>query len=214
MRSIYFLFLLTFHLSVFAQRTSDPFLKNILQKNPDTVFQKVFTDPETYRLQIVYTEINRNKHNKPTFKNYYYNYDPDFYFNPASTVKMPLAFLSLEKLNKMHVKGIDKYTSMQFDSSYEKQVKLYADTSSQNKLPSIAQFIRKAFLVSDNDAYNRMYQFVGQQEINRSLHDKGYKDVRITRQFMGFTPEQNRHTNQVRFINDDGESYLPATCSL
>ena len=104
----------------------------------------------------------------------------------------------------MHVKGVDKYTSMQFDSSYEKQVKLYADTSSQNKLPSIAQFIRKAFLVSDNDAYNRMYQFVGQQEINRSLHDKGYKDVRITRQFMGFTPEQNRHTNQVRFISDDG----------
>jgi hypothetical protein len=41
----------------------------------------------------------------------------------------------------------------------KRQVKLYADTSSQNKLPSIAQFIRKAFLVSDNDAYNRMYQF-------------------------------------------------------
>jgi len=205
MRSFYSIFLLTFHLSVFAQRTSDAFLKNILEKNPDPVFQAVFKDPETYRLQIVYTEINRNKHNKPTFKNYYYNYDPGFYFNPASTVKMPLAFLSLEKLNKMHVKGVNKYTSMQFDSSYERQVKLYADTSSQNKLPSIAQFIRKAFLVSDNDAYNRMYQFVGQQEINRSLHEKGYKDVRITRQFMGFTPEQNRHTNQVRFIRDDGD---------
>jgi hypothetical protein len=105
----------------------------------------------------------------------------------------------------MHVKGVDKYASMLFDSSYEKQVKLYSDTSSQNKLPSIAQFIRKAFLVSDNDAYNRMYQFIGQQEINRSLHDKGYKDVRITRQFMGFTPDQNRHTNQVRFIRDGGD---------
>ena len=204
MRPICFLFLFTLHLSVFAQRTSDAFLKSILQKNSDTVFQKVFTNPETYRLQIVYTEINRSKNNKPTFKNYYYNYDPDFYFNPASTVKMPLAFLSLEKLNKMHVKGIDSYTAMQFDSSYEKQVKLYADTSSQDKLPSIAQFIRKAFLVSDNDAYNRMYQFIGQQEINRTLHDKGYNDVRITRQFMGFTPEQNRHTNQIRFIRDDG----------
>jgi hypothetical protein len=205
MRSFYFIFLLTVHLPVFAQRISDPFLKNILEKNPDPVFQKVFTDPETYRLQIVYTEINRNRHNKPTFKNYYYNYDPGFYFNPASTVKMPLAFLSLEKLNKMHVTGVDKYASMLFDSSYEKQVKLYSDTSSQNKLPSIAQFIRKAFLVSDNDAYNRMYQFIGQQEINRSLHDKGYKDVRITRQFMGFTPDQNRHTNQVRFIRDGGD---------
>jgi hypothetical protein len=49
-----------------------------------------------------------------------------------------------------------------------------------------------------------MYQFVGQQDINRLLHDKGYKDVRITRQFMGFTPEQNRHTNPLRFIKEDG----------
>jgi len=221
MRSFYFIFLSTFHLSVFAQRTSDSFLKNILEKNQDTLFQQVLKDPETYRLQIVYTEVNRNKHNKPIFKNYYYNYDPHFYFNPASTVKMPLAFLSLAKLNKMRVEGVNKYTSMQFDSSYEKQVKLYVDTSAQNKLPSIAQFIRKAFLVSDNDAYNRMYQFVGQQEINRSLHNKGYSDVRITRQFMGFTADQNRHTNQIRFIHDNGDliylqpaAYNPDSFSL
>lgn len=204
MRHFCFMLLAMLHLTAFAQRTSDPFLKDILEKNHDSIFQQVLKDPETYRLQIVYTRIDRNKHNKPAFKNYYYNYDPDFYFNPASTVKMPLAFLSLEKLNRMGIKAVNKYTSMQFDSSYDKQVKLYVDTSSQNKFPSIAQFIRKAFLVSDNDAYNRMYQFVGQQEINRSLHNKGYSDVRITRQFTGFTPEQNRHTNQVRFVRDDG----------
>jgi len=204
MRHFCFILLTMLHLTAFAQRVSDPFLKDILERNHDSIFQQVLKDPETYRLQIVYTRIDRDKHNKPAFKNYYYNYDPDFYFNPASTVKMPLAFLSLEKLNKMRIKGVNKYTSMQFDSSYDKQVKLYVDTSSQNKLPSIAQFIRKAFLVSDNDAYNRMYQFVGQQEIHRSLRNKGYSDVRITRQFTGFTPEQNRHTNQVRFVGDDG----------
>jgi len=205
MRCFYFVFLLTFHLTASAQRTTDSLLKSILDKNMDHAFQQVLKNPETYRLQVIYTMIDRNKRNKPTFKNYYYNYDPDLYFNPASTVKMPLAFLSLEKLNKMHIKGVNKYTSMQFDSSYEKQIPLLTDTSSQNKLPSIAQFIRKAFLVSDNDAYNRMYQFVGQQQINRSLHDKGYNDVRITRQFMGFTAEQNRHTNQIRFIRDNGD---------
>jgi len=109
----------------------------------------------------------------------------------------------LEKLKKIHINGVNKYTPVLFDSSFEKQVALYEDSSSQNQLPSIAQFIRKAFLISDNDAYNRLYQFVGQQEINRNLHEKGYKDVRITRQFMGFTPGQNRHTNQLRFINED-----------
>ncbi len=63
---------------------------------------------------------------------------------------------------------------MQFDSAYPRQVREYNDSTSQTGLPSIAQFIRKAFLISDNDAYNRMYQFVGQQAVNRKLHEKGY----------------------------------------
>ncbi len=204
MRLFCFIFLLCQASCLLSQPVTDSLLKKILENNKNPVFQQVLNDPETYRLQIIYTEINRDKHNKPFFKNLYYNYDPGFYFNPASTVKLPLALLALEKLNKMHIKGVDKFTSMQFDSSYEKQVALYKDSSAQNRLPSIAQFIRKAFLVSDNDAYNRFYQFVGQQGINKSLHDKGYKDIRITRQFMGFTPDQNRHTNQIRFIHEDG----------
>jgi hypothetical protein len=186
-----------------GQPKNDSLLRSILAGNNNSVFQEVLHDPQTYRLQIIYTEINRNKKNKPSFKNYYFNYDPDLYFNPASTVKLPLAFLALEKLNIMHA-GVTKYTPLLFDSSYEKQVSLYKDSTSQNYLPSIAQFIRKAFLVSDNDAYNRLYQFVGQQTTNSTLHEKGYKDMRITRQFMGFTAEQNRHTNQLRFVHGDG----------
>ncbi len=45
--------------------------------------------------------------------------------------------------------------------------------------PPLLNLSRKAFLISDNDAYNRMYEFVGQQEINRRLHSMGftrYKD--------------------------------------
>jgi len=204
MRLVLTIIFVFFSITLLAQARTDSFLIRILNANQNEIFQQVLHHPQTYRLQIIYTQINRDKHNKPLFKNYYFNYDPDLYFNPASTVKLPLALLSLEKLNTMHVNGLTKYTAMQFDSSYEKQVRLYTDSTSQNHLPSIAHFIKKALLVSDNDAYNRMYQFVGQQTINQSLHDKGYKDVRITRQFMGFTPEENRHTNQIQFIDDDG----------
>ena len=56
-------------------------------------------------------------------------------------------------------------------------------------------------MISDNDAYNRFYQFIGQAEINNILHKKGYEDIRITRQFMSLNEEENRHTNRVRFIN-------------
>ena len=187
-----------------SQRKTDPFLQQILSGSDDSILQKVLRQPDTFRVQIIYTQIDRDKKNKPSFKNFYFNVDSLFYFNPASTVKLPLACLALEKLNKMHVPGVNKYTSMQFDSAYAHQEKQYADSTSENGLPSIAQFIRKAFLVSDNDAYNRLYQFVGQHTINENLHEKGYRDVRITREFMGFTADENRHTNPIRFINDDG----------
>src|SRR6266498_2261182 len=173
MRFLFLVFLLFPVVSLVAQPVTDSLLKQMFEENKNPVFQQVLKDPQTYRLQIIYTQINRDKHNKATLRNYYFNYDPGFYFNPASTVKLPLALLALEKLNKMHRKEVNKYTPVQFDSSYEKQVTLYKDSSSQNRLPSIAQFIRKAFLVSDNDAYNRFYQFVAQQGINKSLHDKG-----------------------------------------
>lgn len=195
--------MVSFH--VYAQRKTDIFPENILLKNKDTLFQKVLTHPEYYRLQIIYTQINRDKNNTPAFKNYYFNVDSLFYFNPASTVKLPLAALSLEKLNAMKIAGVNKYTSIQFDSAYPHQVKQLYDSSAETNYPSIAHFIKKAFLISDNDAYNRMYQFVGQRTINRQLHNKGYTGTRITRQFMGFTEEENRHTNPVKFIDKDGK---------
>ena len=84
-----------------AQPKTDPLLRQLFVVNTNGIFQKLIKDPGNYRLQIIYTQINRDKHNKPVFKNYYFNYDPKLYFNPASMVKMPLAFLLilLIKLN-------------------------------------------------------------------------------------------------------------------
>lgn len=120
-------------------------------------------------------------------------------------VKMPLAFLSLEKLNQLKVKGVNKYTPILFDSSFPGQVTMYKDSTSANQLPSIAHFIKRAFLISENDPYNRMYQFVGQERINSALHQKGYPSIRITRQFMGYTEEQNKHTNPIRFLDANSQ---------
>ncbi|HMJ46378.1 MAG TPA: serine hydrolase, partial [Ferruginibacter sp.] len=101
-------------------------------------------------------------------------------------------------------KKVNKYTPVQFDSSYPKQTAALYDSTSESGFPSIAHYIKKAFLVSDNDAYNRLYEFIGQQGFNKTLREKGYYNIRITRQFRGFTAEQNRVTNQVRFIKEDG----------
>lgn len=189
-----------------SQPKIDQSLEQILQANGNPLFQQVLKQRNKHRLQIIYTEINRDKNNKPSFKNYYFNYDPEMYFNPASMVKMPLAFLALEKLNTIQQKGVDKYTTVLFDSSEAWQKPLHRDTTKADGLPTIAHLIKRAFLISENDPYNRLYQFVGQGEINRNLHAKGYPDVRITRQFLGLTPEQNRHTNAVRFVDAQGKT--------
>jgi len=197
--------LLTFFAGpVMAQLKTDALLQQVSSTNNDPLFRQVIDHPDTYRLQIIYTQINRDKNNKPVFTDYHFHYDPELYFNPASMIKMPLAFLALEKLNLMKIKGIDKNTPVQFESSQPWQKPLYNDTTAADGMPTIAHLIKRALLISENDPYNRLYQFVGQGNINKSLHQKGYTDVRITRQFMGLTPEENRYTNAIRFIDKSG----------
>ena len=195
-----------FMYSSYSQPKTDALLQTIFSINTHPAIQQVIKQPDNYRLQIIYTQINRDKNNKPSFRNYYFHFDPEQYFNPASMVKMPLAFLALEKLNEINRKDVTKYTTIQFDSSKPWQHPLYKDTTAANELPSIAHLIKRAFLISENDPYNRFYQFVGQGETNRKLHAKGYPDVRITRQFLGLTPAQNRHTNAVRFVDASGKT--------
>ena len=102
---VFILSLLLFTMTI-AQPKTDNALLSILATNKDSLFQQVLKDPQTYRLQVIYTEINRDKQNKPLFTNHYFHYDPELYFNPASMVKMPLAFLALEKLQAMGHKDI------------------------------------------------------------------------------------------------------------
>jgi hypothetical protein len=176
----------------------------ILPTIQDSITKKVLASPNTYRFQLVYTKIDRDQNGVPHFTNYTLHADAENYFNPASMVKMPLAFLAMEKLNELNQTGVNRYTTMQFDSNYQRQVAMYADSSAQNKKPSIAHFVKRAFLISENDPYNRLYQFMGQGPTNQKLIAKGYSSTKITRQFMGYTEDQNRHTNGINFVDEKG----------
>ena len=176
----------------------------ILPSIQDSIAKKVLASPNAYRLQLVYTQIDRDQNGIPRFTNHTLYADAENYFNPASMVKMPLAFLALEKLYELNQPDVNKYTTMQFDSNYQRQVAMIADSSAQNKKPSIAHFIKRAFLISENDPYNRLYQFMGQGPTNQKLLAKGYSSTKITRQFMGYTEDQNRHTNGINFMDEKG----------
>ncbi len=185
-----------------AQEKTDAWLEQLIRKNASALLLHVLDNPDSFRCQIIYTQIDRDKNNQPHFKHYFFHLDPSLYFNPASTVKLPVALAALEKLNELHIQGLDKYSSMLTDSSFSSQIKVHTDSLSANGLPSVAQYIKEIFLVSDNDAYNRLYEFVGQQSLNERLRSKGYSNSRITRRFMPMTEEENRHTNQIRFVKN------------
>ena len=196
--------------AVSAQQKTDAWLEHLLRTQASPLLQQVLDEPDTFRYQLIYTQINRDENNRPHFKNYYLHLDKNLYFNPASTVKLPVALCALEKLHELQVPGLDRNTAMLTDSSYSAQAKWYTDSLSANGLPSIAQYIKEIFLISDNDAYNRLYEFVGQQTLNEKLWQKGYTNSRITRRFMPMTEEENRHTNAIRFVQDGESVYQQA----
>lgn len=181
------------------------FPASLLYEKASPALLHILNNPDTFRYQLIYTKIDRDKNNKPSFTHYRIRTDRTAYFNPASTVKMPLAFLALEKLH--HLKGVKKETPMLTDSAFNGQTIVNQDKTAENGLPSIAHYIKKIFLVSDNDAYNRLYEFLGQQYINESLWKKGYRDMRITRRFTPMTEEENRHTNPIRFVEQGKTVY-------
>jgi len=203
-KSLFYCTILLFVISNnLAAQWPAPF-NTILPNIQDSIAKKVLANPNTYRFQLVYTKIDRDQQGIPHFTNYILYADAENYFNPASMVKMPLAFLAMEKLYELNQPGVNKFTTIQFDSNYQRQVAMTADSSAQNKKPSIAHFVKRAFLISENDPYNRLYQFVGQGPTNQKLIAKGYTSTKITRQFMGYTEDQNRHTNGINFVDDKG----------
>jgi len=208
MKKIYWLLIIGWAVTSCANRlTENQFLlENMMKKHPSK-FRNVLNDRDTLEVQIIYTQINRDSLNRPHFKSFYFHVDSTKYFYPASTIKLPVSLLALEKLNRLNIEGLDKFTPMFNDSVYSGQLSVMKDTTSENGMPSVAHYIKKILLVSDNDASNRLFEFVGQREVNASLKGKGYNMRILHRLERPLNPDQNRHTEAVRFFNHDTVVY-------
>tara|TARA_R110002096_G_scaffold398424_3_gene594544 strand:- start:2399 stop:3634 length:1236 start_codon:yes stop_codon:yes gene_type:complete len=172
-----------------------------LLKSQPARFATVMEDPDKYRVQIIYTQIDRDENNVPAFSSYHYRVDPDQYFYPASTVKLPTALLALEKLNELAIPGLTRDTTMLTGVASDWQTAAEADPTSLSGLPSVGHYIRKILLVSDNDAFNRLYEFIGQQPLNESLHAKGFTNTRIFHRLeVARNATENAKTNPVSFV--------------
>ncbi len=213
-----FLFIFSFvselSISQTAQLNKDNLIGEILKSYPE-IFQKILDNPNEYHLQIIYTQIDRDKENKPHFTQYNYQLDPHDYFYPASLVKLPVVALSLEKINRLKTDSIKtnpklssltKDTRLKIDSAFYCQSVVEKDSTSENGFPSIAHYIKKMMLVSDNDGYTHLYEFLGQDYACKQLWAKGYTSARIIHRFKLCNTQQNKYTNPFIFFSEKGDT--------
>jgi hypothetical protein len=183
---------------------TDHFIEDLLRQYPHH-FDTILKNRGALRVQIIYTRIDRKKNNNPVFTHHYFHVNPHQYFYPASTVKLPIALLALEKLKRLRKRGVNRNSAMITESEFSGQTPVYNDPSTPEGKPTIGHYIKKILLVSDNDASNRLYEFLGQEYLNKQLHGKGYKSAEIRHRLsITMSEEENRHTNPVKLLQDTG----------
>ena len=166
-----------------SQNQKDP-LENALSSENEKI-RRVMESLEHYEVQILCTEVLRDAENQATFKDYEFQVNDNHYFYPASTVKFPTALLALEKLNE--------------EERFDRNTKFFIEGDSLTI--SFTDEIRKIFAVRDNEANNRLFEYLGQDAINNRLKKKEIH-ARISHRLS--TPDSDELTTKplIFYVND------------
>jgi len=155
--------------------------------------KRVMDSVSQYGLQIRYTQIDR-KNDSVVLRDFDFQVDADAYFYPASTVKFPIAVLALEKLNR--------------SESLDRNTRFYVEGDSVET--TFAEAISQIFAVSDNDASNRLIEFLGQDAINSGLRKRGVRPVRIAHR-LGYRSDDLATKPLIIYENDSTTAILDGT---
>ncbi|MGA0829669.1 MAG: serine hydrolase [Flavobacteriaceae bacterium] len=176
-------------------------------------FQEMLSDPK-HEIQIRYTQITRDSVGFPLFNTMSYSENSDAYFYPASTAKLPIAALALQRINELKAQGvaIDLHTPFEiYTDRFNTPIALQDSTKADRHL-TVAHLIKKIFLVSDNDAYNYLFDFLGKDYINASLKEKGLNHTEIQHKFL-FGADNTYTWNYVFLRNGDTVYKQPSITS-
>ena len=175
---------------IFLQFGCSSTKKNILQETLASDNQKikiVMSNPEGFELQIIYTQILHDKNNNVSFKDFTYHLNAENYFYPASTIKFPIAILALEKLNSIENTEVNSEFTIEGNS---------------NKL-KFSEEISKIFAVSENEASTNLLEFLGLDDINKSMKAKGLEPFRLSHRVSGSDP-RSLATKPITLYKTDG----------
>lgn len=156
--------------------------------------KRVIDSLDTYEVQIKFTKIIRTA-DSVLFEDHDFQVNDTNYFYPASTVKLPIAALTLEKLNHM--------------DSLHGNTRFYVEGDTMET--TFASDIMKIFTISDNAANNRLFEFLGQDAINEKLKQKGIDAVRISHRLSSDDAYEITTKPLVVYLNDSTTTMLKNT---
>jgi hypothetical protein len=191
-----------------CQEKVDKTVFDTLFEDCSGLIKSVIDEKDKYEVQILFSPITRRA-DSIIIEDNFFNFRPGEYFYPASTVKMPVVFMAMQKLEELRLAGIeiDRNTPLIIDSTRTLHTPVLWDSTNTSYKPTLAHYIDKVFATNDNDAYNRLFEFCGLDYINAGLKSKGiFTNSRIVNRLgvSGYSFEENKYTPPIHFLDDSG----------
>jgi len=194
---------------------ADDLLSPILESHPG--LSEVVDQATDYRLQIVLGLVEEDADGQPVLRQHSFRAGAE-YFYPASTVKLFAAVAVAQKLAALREEtglAIDMDTPLVFYPQFEHGEPENRDKNNvEDASITVRQQIREVFLVSDNQAFNYLYELVGQDGLGASLFLAGLESPRIVHRLSEFrSPQENLQSPRIDFVGKDFTHTLPERIS-
>ena len=169
---------------IFTENSYAQSIRSILKNSESELINYVYKNKEKFEVQIILTELKKRK-NGFTIHKKKFNVDKKNYFYPASSIKLPIALLTIEKINENPNLNINSEFSIEGDSI----------------ITTFKKEITDLFIISSNESYNRLFEFLGQDYINKKLKQKGFKDFSIYHR-LSTKESDNLKTKEINFYRN------------
>ena len=169
---------------IFTENSYAQSIRSILKNSESELINYVYKNQEKFEVQIILTELKKRK-NGFTIHKKKFNVDKKNYFYPASSIKLPIALLTIEKINENPNLNINSEFSIEGDSI----------------ITTFKKEITDLFIISSNESYNRLFEFLGQDYINKKLKQKGFKDFSISHR-LSTKESDNLKTKEINFYRN------------
>ncbi len=178
------------------------FFLQLASRYPRTI-QNILDQKAENEVQVIYTEINRDKNNKATLFPHYYNISNNN-ISAGGIAALPVAMYSLQKMAELQSSGITAYSTMITESGGSSLPATFNDPNTADGKPTLTQYLKRLLLADDKEAFDRLYEFTGTDYINNALKKQGFiTDTIAARRSDSFNTRQNLTTNPVLFYTNE-----------